>query len=193
MKGILLKLKINKSESKTEENKVNKENKENQEISKNVNLEEYYKNVQDIISHEKFTMMDEFIQHGNITCLEHCLYVSYVSFRVSKFFRFNKRETARAGLLHDFFLYDWHGEKPYDGLHGFYHAGIALENARKYFHLNDIEEDIIGKHMWPLNLSLPKYKESVVVILSDRYCTLMEVFKIAKLYKKLRKVLFSPE
>ncbi len=163
----------------------------NMENKNNNYLDEYYANVKDIVLHEKFATMDEFIQHGDITCLEHCLYVSYVSFRISRILGFNHKETARAGLLHDFFLYDWHGEKPYEGLHGFYHAAIALENAKKYFSLNKIEEDIIGKHMWPLNLALPKYKESLVVIISDRYCTLTEVFKFAKLPKKLRKVLIK--
>jgi len=56
---------------------------------------------------------------------------------------------------------------------------IAIE----HFDLNDTEKDIIEKHMWPLTIRLPKTKESLVVSLVDKYCSLLE---IAKIQRKLR-------
>lgn len=41
--------------------------------------------------------------------------------------------------------------------------------------MNEIEIDIIKKHMWPLTIVLPKYKEALVVMLVDKYCALMEM------------------
>ena len=32
------------------------------------------------------------------------------------------------------------------------------------------------KHMWPVTLALPRYKESYLVILADKWCALTEVF-----------------
>lgn len=122
--------------------------------------------------------MKNFMQHGDINCLEHSLYVSYTSYLICRWLRFDYRSAARGGLLHDFFLYDWHITKPYRGLHGFIHPHIALENANKYFRMNEVEKDIIQKHMWPLTMSLPKYKEAFVVMLADKYCTLMEVINV---------------
>jgi uncharacterized protein len=83
---------------------------------------------------------------------------------------------ARGGLLHDFFLYDWHITKQQKGLHGFTHPYTALKNANRFFNLNDLEKDIIVKHMWPLTIRLPKYKETLIVVLVDKYCAIMEIF-----------------
>ncbi|SCG84312.1 hypothetical protein DW1_2752 [Proteiniborus sp. DW1] len=139
---------------------------------------EYRDCIVDLISHEIIGLMKYYLQHGNVSCLDHCLYVSYLSYKICKKLGFDYRSAARGGLLHDFFLYDWHIGKPYKGLHGFIHPKIALQNAKKYFSLNGIEKDIIKKHMWPLTISLPRYKETFVVLMVDKYCASMEVARL---------------
>lgn len=145
---------------------------------------EYYDCVRDLNDHEKVKSMQYFIQHGDVSCLEHSLYVSYISFRLCNKLGLDYCSAARGGLLHDFFLYDWHADKKtHKGLHGLIHPNIALENANKYFSLNSIEKDIIEKHMWPLTLRLPRHKESYVVLMVDKYCALVETFNfISKNY-----------
>jgi len=137
---------------------------------------EYRNCVDDLINHEMVRKMQNFAQHGDISCLEHSIYVSYISYRVCKKLGLDYYSAARGGLLHDFFLYDWHFDKPYKGLHGFIHPQIALKNADEYFSLNNIERDIIIKHMWPMTIRLPIYKESFVVLMADKYCALREIF-----------------
>ena len=86
---------------------------------------------------------------------------------------------ARAAMLHDLFLYDWRKSQrdvEIYGLHAFAHPKIALKNASKIFDLNNKEQDIIVKHMWPVTLSLPKYKESFVITFADKYSALKESF-----------------
>jgi uncharacterized protein len=135
-----------------------------------------YKNcISDLIQNEIVCSMKDFVQHSNVTCLEHSLFVSYDSYLICKRLGLNFYSAARGGLLHDFFLYDWHNAKPYKGLHGFIHPYVALENANKYFYLNDMEKDIITKHMWPLTLRFPRYKEALIVAFVDKYCAAMEV------------------
>ena len=41
-----------------------------------------------------------------------------------------------------------------------------------------MEEDIIGKHMWPLTAPLPYYKESYMVSLADKICAVCETLSI---------------
>lgn len=135
---------------------------------------EYKSCIKDLIEHELVLSMKEYIQHGDVSCLEHSLYVSYNSYVICRKLGLDWHSAARGGLLHDFFLYDWHGEKPYQGLHGLMHPYIALQNANKSFSLNDLEKDIIVKHMWPLTLRLPRYKETLVVLMVDKYCAAME-------------------
>ncbi len=144
------------------------------------NHEEYIDCIRDLIDHEMVWSMKNYIQHSSIDCLEHSLYVSYSSYLIAKRMMLDYRSAARGGLLHDFFLYDWHEARPSSGLHGFVHPRIALENASKYFNLNELEKDIIKKHMWPLTVILPKCKESYVVVFADKYCAFKEIFKLGK-------------
>jgi uncharacterized protein len=85
----------------------------------------------------------------------------------------------RGALLHDFFRYDWHDD--WNLRHGWTHPRAALENAEKQFPLNRRERSIIRKHMWPMTLlNIPTCKEAWVVCLIDKYCSLLETFKIFK-------------
>ena len=87
---------------------------------------------------------------------------------------------VRGALLHDFFMYDWHDPGNLRLMHGFTHAKEALCNARKQFELNDVECDVIKKHMFPLNIALPKYRETVLVSLADKISAVLETVHSAK-------------
>ncbi|SMC21968.1 uncharacterized protein SAMN02745134_01499 [Clostridium acidisoli DSM 12555] len=141
--------------------------------------DEYKKCISDLTKNETVRSMDRFIQHNNITCMEHSIYVSYISYSICRRLNFDYRSAARGGLLHDFFLYDWHTTKTNDGLHGFTHPYVALKNANKLFKLNDVEKDIIVKHMWPLTIKLPKYKETFIIVFVDKYCAFLESVRLA--------------
>lgn len=65
-------------------------------------------------------------------------------------------------------------------LHGFYHARKAMENAQRDFGLNPLEANIIHRHMFPLNPTPPKYKESVVVTCADKICATREVWSCVR-------------
>ena len=154
---------------------------------------EYNHLVADLLENETVLKMQEFPHHGDTTCFQHCLNVSYYNYKLCRFFSLNERAGARAGLLHDLFLYDWHTYKPAKGerLHGFTHAGAALKNVRENFYISDLEADIIEKHMFPLNITaLPKYRETLIIVLVDKYCGLLETViprfqKVGRGVKKL--------
>lgn len=152
----------------------------------NNNYDEYMDCVNDLIQHEIVKSMENFIQHSNINCLEHSISVSYYSYTICKLFGLDYRSAARGGLLHDLFLYDWHITKTRNGLHGFTHPYTALENAKKYYILNELEEDIIVKHMWPLTIRPPKYKESFIVSAVDKYCSTKEIFDFTYIYSTIK-------
>ena len=138
--------------------------------------EEFYNCVKDLVHHPVVLEMKNYIQHGTTTCYQHCLNVAYYNFRLCKFLGLDARRAARAGMLHDFFLYDWHEHvaKTGDHFHGLRHPKRALENARKYFTLTPLEEEIILKHMWPLTVIPPIHAEGFVICLTDKYCGLCE-------------------
>ncbi len=140
--------------------------------------EKYIAMVQDILENESFQSMREYTQHGDTSCLAHSVAVSYNSYLTCEKYGLDSRSAARAGLLHDMFLYDWHTHKPGKGfqMHGFSHPRKALENAEKEFELNDTEREIILRHMWPLTVIPPRRQESYVVLYHDKVCSLRETF-----------------
>lgn len=144
--------------------------------------------IADIIDHEAVQQMKTYMQHGSISCLRHCLFVSYISFRLCKMLKLDYRSAARGALLHDLFLYDWHVTRPPEGLHAFVHPTIALRNATMNFSLCDMEKDIIYNHMWPVTFRLPRYRESFIVLIADKYCAVMESAEVgySRLLRRLK-------
>ena len=136
---------------------------------------EYINIVKDIITNELVQKMKLYRQHYNVTCFDHCLYVSYNLYLMCKRFHLDYISAARAGMVHDLFLYDWrrrqNGRK---GLHAFTHPKLAYENARKFMNLNEKERDIILKHMWPVTLAIPRYRETLLMIYIDKYMAIVE-------------------
>jgi uncharacterized membrane protein len=138
---------------------------------------EYYETVEDILHHEEFLKLKDYFHH-NSSIYSHVHDVAYFSYRICKYFKLDYRSAARGALLHDFFLYDWRNHDEPDlarnKFHGLEHPAIAVVNAKKHFSINEIEEDIIKKHMWPLTLVPPKYKESYIVSFADKYLSSRE-------------------
>ena len=120
------------------------------------------------------------LQHGSVTVYAHCLRVACTACALARALHLRVDENAliRGALLHDYFLYDWHIKDPFRKAHGFSHAAVALQNAERDFHLNAVERDMIAKHMFPLNLTPPRYRESVLVCIADKICAVYETFSI---------------
>ena len=119
--------------------------------------------------------MDAIPQHvKGVSCYDHCLFVAYVGFTLCRIFGLDYRAAARAGLLHDLYLQKWEETDVGRFRRLVIHPQLALENARA-FGLSPMEEDIIGKHMWPLTAPLPYYKESYMVSLADKICAALEM------------------
>jgi len=138
---------------------------------------EYYETVRDIIEHPVMQEMRKYQQHCHTDCLQHCVNVSYHNYLICRVLRLDARAAARAGLLHDLFLYDWrlHAGITGDRFHAMTHPRRALRNAEKYFMLSELEKDIILKHMWPLTVIPPKSLESLIIGIVDKTCGLFEI------------------
>ena len=119
-----------------------------------------------------------FIQHGDTSCLLHCVAVAFYSALLLDVLRvrYDRRALVRGALLHDFFLYDWHRRRraPGEPLHAFHHPLAALEDARGHVALTDKEADIIRKHMFPVTPTPPASREGLAVCLTDKLCALYE-------------------
>ena len=113
----------------------------------------------DILSHASMQGMKGFAHHAQTSVFAHSVAVAYVCVALALRLRLSvdMRALVRGALLHDYFLYDWHA---FDGgahrLHGLFHAGRALKNARAEHALSPIEENAIHRHMFPLTPIPPR-------------------------------------
>lgn len=137
---------------------------------------EFISAVSDLLETEQVKSLWNIKHHFSISLYEHSVFVAYTSFCVASRLGFDAVAIARAGLLHDFYLYD--SEKAPQLDHCFNHASRALENAKKICNLSPRQENAILAHMWPLSRRLPRYRESVVVSLCDKYCASMETLHL---------------
>lgn len=159
----------------------------------NNTCEEFENVIKDLTINPTVQKMKEFRQHYNTSCYEHCLNVAFYSYLIAKKLNLDYKAIARGAMLHDLFLYNWRHSKKALKLkkfHAFIHPEIALKNSLKLFNLSEKEKDIIVKHMWPVTIKFPKYPESYIVTLTDKYSTIAEslhyytdILHTKKLYK----------
>ena len=141
--------------------------------------------IKDIITNEEFMKLQGEVHHST-TRFNHSLRVAYEVYKKLRKKNLNYVDVTRAALLHDFFFDDDLSDSQSDRLNN--HPLVSLENAKKYFELNELQEDIIISHMYPLSYNMPKFKESWIVSMADKYCTLKEfAFKSKRYMKTLKK------
>lgn len=135
-----------------------------------------------IITHDAYQPMKD-IRHHNESVYEHCLDTAYISYKIAKKMNLDYVSITRGCLLHDFYLYKFKkgkGKKvfPEAFKHAKNHPLIALENALKYFELNDKEKDIIKNHMFPIGI--PRSSEAWIATFVDKFLALSEYSTRAK-------------
>lgn len=139
---------------------------------------DYMNLVSDILYHNKFEQIKNITHHG-LNRYDHSVRVSYYSYKVTRFLGLDYKKTARAGLLHDFFLEKNENVKVKKKLNNWInHPKKAVQNSKNYFNVSDIEEDIIVSHMFPVAFRLPRYLESWVVVLIDDFVSIYEAVSI---------------
>lgn len=154
--------------------------------SSSISANEFRAIIKDIVENDTVQQMRNFRQHYDTSCFDHCYKVALISYIICKKLNLDYISAARAGMLHDLFLYDWRIREPgRKRFHAFHHPRIALNNSLKIFSLNKKEQDIILKHMWPITVIPPKSMEAFIITFIDKYCALLESYVHYKQNRKL--------
>lgn len=137
---------------------------------------EYKKIVKDIFRNVEFKKLCN-IEHHGISRMEHSIKISYYSYRIAKLLKMDYVSVARGGLLHDFFLDgdERNGKRKF--LDTFTHPKKALATSINNFDINEMEKNIIVSHMFPIYVSIPKYKESLLVNFIDKVIGFKELLR----------------
>ncbi len=138
--------------------------------------EEFLQYVLPLLRSAEVNAMKRWRHHFSITCYEHCLFVSWVAFLLARHWGWDAKAAARAGLLHDLYLYDPMDRSAHPGNQCLDHPEFALRNAKALCpDLTEREQNAIVSHMFPLAVHLPHSRTAVAVNLADKICTILEV------------------
>lgn len=148
-----------------------------------INFPHFLEAVGDLLDSDQVQSMSRLNHHGKVTCFDHSLFVSYLSFRAARFLKLDYRAAARGGLLHDLYLYNSKDKSAHPGWQCFDHPVAAWRNARALTQLSQKEENIILSHMWPLARFRPRSREAALVDLVDTLCATLELCRI---YRPIR-------
>lgn len=126
----------------------------------------------DVITKDKFQSL-RYDPHHGITRYEHVLRVARITYKLSKLFKEDYVSATRGALLHDYFNDNEYHET--SGIKkGSLHPMIALNNAKREYELNSIEENVIASHMYPMGKIKPNCKESWLVTSVDKGVAIYE-------------------
>lgn len=152
---------------------------------------EYLEIVSDILADEEFRKLSGYIQHVRTTRLIHSLNVSYLSWKMARKLSCDERVAARAGLLHDFFLYRFSDPKPVKEFQAFYHPKVAARNSAIRFDISRKEELAILSHMFPLG-PVPTSKEAWIISCADKFCATVELCCLPVGFAKEGRIVVNP-
>lgn len=155
---------------------------------------EYYEIIKTILENSEFLKRKNYTHHENCSVYEHCLAVSFLSYLWAKKWHFDYKSAAIGGLLHDFYDKPWQTNNhklskkqktKFFKQHGFVHAGEAVKNSYRYFPelMDKRVENIIRRHMFPLNICPPKYKEAWIITCVDKYVS-ADILRNPKVWPK---------
>lgn len=149
----------------------------------------FYSIVKDIIKTDEFKKMKNYKHHINGNLFKHSLKVAYLCYKhhKKKNLKIDITEFVQGALLHDYYLYDLHGDNKKHKWHWYKHPRIALNNAlKKYPNLTKTQQDMILHHMFPTTPVPPKTKAGWLVCYYDKVAAINDRMKNKKKKKNKR-------
>lgn len=148
------------------------------------NLENFILITRPILNSYEFQRRIDFPHHGNESIVEHSIKVASLAYKIAPYFHVNLVNVILASLMHDMYSTPWQNQKRPHNIfqaHGFVHPRIALTNCKKYYPelMNNVIENSILCHMFPLTPRKPKYAEGWLIVFCDKYVS-MNIFKDVK-------------
>ena len=137
----------------------------------------YIKEVKDILENREFMQLGAFSHHQSTSRLMHSINVSYISWLIARKLGWDATAAARAGLLHDFFLYAYGEDTPSGKLMAFDHPRTAAKNSAERFDISEKERKAILSHMFPLG-PVPTSREAWLLTFTDKVCASVEFFHV---------------
>ena len=107
-------------------------------VTKALQDTEFIDIINELINNDKVKEMENYRQHYDISTFEHCLNVSYISYKICKLLKWDYKSMARAAMLHDLFLYDWRESKKKLNLEGYARIDFFYDEEKEEIYINEV-------------------------------------------------------
>ena len=143
----------------------------------------FYFLIKDIVKSDNFKEMKKYKHHKNTNLFRHSIKVAYLCYKhhIKHKMKIDIKEFVQGALLHDYYLYNLHGDQIKHKLHLYKHPRVALNNAIKNFpDLTATQQDMILRHMFPITPLPPKTIAGFLVCFYDKVASIDDRFKRVK-------------
>ncbi|MCQ2742175.1 MAG: hypothetical protein MJ239_02620 [Bacilli bacterium] len=131
----------------------------------------------DILRDPRYQILATLKQHRCSNTMRHCIEVTKGCLKQAKFGRISVdvKSMVRGALLHDYYLYEYTSDRRKGHFH--HHGEWAAQNAMKDFGLNDLENNMVCTHMWPISIfKFPRTREGFILTVQDKWVSFKEFF-----------------
>ena len=95
----------------------------------------------------------------------------------------SEEDVVQACLLHDIGMTEDRVHDSAGWRKAFWHPRKGARIARDEYHVNKVQYNAIKRHMWPICIIPPRYKEGWVVMAADKYCSIRELSRKRKMLR----------
>ena len=147
---------------------------------RNKSEEKMMKQEKDILFSERFFKAGEVRHHYNTSVADHSERTAAYAMRICSWLkrhsvRISEEDVVRACLLHDIGMTDEKVSGSVSFRKAYLHPKRSEQIAKNEFQANEVQCNAIRRHMWPICLIPPKFREGWVVMAADKCCSLWEI------------------
>ena len=160
-------------------------NKTKKEIKKEAIQDAIFSEGADILNSERFKKAESVQHHKKYHVRGHSLRTAGSALRICDWLnhhgvKVDRRDVIRAGLLHDIGMTEDQVHDSASYRKAYSHPKEGARIAAEEYGANEIQQNAIQRHMWPVCVIPPKHVAGWVVILADKTSSHKEFFAMVK-------------
>ena len=135
---------------------------------------------EEVIGSERFRAAREIPHHRGVSVAEHSLNVAKESCRIAEWLErrgvsVSAEDVVRGSLLHDIGMTETPVFRSPSWKKAYSHPDRGAELAREEYRANEVQEDAVRRHMWPICVVPPKHREGWIVLAADKISSAKEL------------------
>ena len=134
----------------------------------------------EVIDSERFQAAWEIPHHRTTSVAQHSLNVAKESCRIAEWLErrglaVSAEDAVRSSLLHDLAMTEKPVFRSPSWNKAYSHPDRGAQLAREEYRANEVQEDAVRRHMWPICVVPPRHREGWIVMAADKISSAKEL------------------